>query len=180
MVISSPRGWDGGIHIIWIRSPFSSFSYVSELLVCLDEGFVTTVLLFQGRCRNPFHSLRMYCLNTCPHIILALGFYKVHIFYSSWEAPVNRRSSIILGKIKHSEFKLDEVLFIPYFEMPGGLSRVVVSFLSLLKFPFSLKSLDTGFKSLVRICYLTNVRRLMKRAILSLNDIWKLVCFGSK
>lgn len=52
------------------------------------------------------------------------------------------------------------------------MSRCGDSFLSLLKLPLSLKSLDTAFKSLFwLVSYLTDGRGLMKRAIFRLNDI---------
>lgn len=89
-----------------------SFSYISGLLVCLDEGLVTPVLLLQGRCRNPFHSIRIYSWPACPQITHVLGLKTTYILQEQ-DSTCIRRSSIFLGKIKNiSEFRLDEVLYI--------------------------------------------------------------------
>lgn len=61
---------------------YGSFSYILGLLVCLDEGLVTPVLLLQGRCRNPFYSIRMHSWHASPQITHVLGF-EDYIYFTT-------------------------------------------------------------------------------------------------
>lgn len=72
----SPKGGDGGIHLLGMGLLLDRGSFSCEWgwLVCLDESVVTPVLLLPGRCRNPFHRIRMYSCHTHLQITCGLGF----------------------------------------------------------------------------------------------------------
>jgi len=55
-----------------------SFFHILGLLVCHEEGLLTPVVLLQGRCRNPFCSIKTYswCALPPPWITSVLDFEK--------------------------------------------------------------------------------------------------------